>query len=28
VPDDEVRRICWQNAVHLFHMPTPPEARP
>jgi predicted TIM-barrel fold metal-dependent hydrolase len=28
VPDDEVRRICWQNAVDLFRMPTPPEARP
>jgi predicted TIM-barrel fold metal-dependent hydrolase len=28
VPDDEVRRICWQNAVELFRMPTPPEARP
>ena len=28
VPDDEVRRICWQNAVELFRMPTPPEAHP
>jgi predicted TIM-barrel fold metal-dependent hydrolase len=28
VPDDDVRRICWQNAVELFRMPTPPEARP
>jgi predicted TIM-barrel fold metal-dependent hydrolase len=28
VPDDEVRRICWQNAVELFRMPIPPEARP
>ncbi len=28
VPDDEVRRICWQNAVELFRMPTPPEPRP
>jgi Predicted metal-dependent hydrolase of the TIM-barrel fold len=28
VPDDEVRKICWQNAVDLFRMPTPPEARP
>jgi predicted TIM-barrel fold metal-dependent hydrolase len=28
IPDAEVRRICWQNAVELFRMPTPPEARP
>ena len=28
VPDDEVSRICWQNAVKLFRMPTPPETRP
>jgi hypothetical protein len=28
VPDDEVRRICWQNAVELFRMPTPPDAAP
>jgi predicted TIM-barrel fold metal-dependent hydrolase len=28
VPDDEARRICWQNAVELFAMPDPPDARP
>ena len=28
VPDDEVRRICWQNAVDLFRLSTPPEAKP
>ncbi len=28
VPDDEVRRICWQNAVDLFRFSTPPEAKP
>ncbi len=28
VPDTEARRICWQNAVELFRMPTPPETRP
>ena len=28
IPHAEVRRICWQNAVELFRMPIPPEARP
>ena len=28
IPDHEVRKICWQNAVELFRMPTPPETRP
>jgi predicted TIM-barrel fold metal-dependent hydrolase len=28
VPDDEVRRMCWQNAVELFRMPTPPNPLP
>ena len=28
VPNDEVRRICWQNAVDLFRLSTPPEAKP
>ncbi len=28
VPDGEVRRICWQNAVELFRLSTPPEAKP
>ena len=23
VPDDEVRRICWANAVELFRLPAP-----
>ena len=28
VPDHEVRLICWQNAVDLFRLSTPPEAKP
>jgi predicted TIM-barrel fold metal-dependent hydrolase len=28
IPDDEVRRMCWQNAVELFRMPTPPHPLP
>ena len=28
IPEDEVRKICWHNAVELFRMPTPPDARP
>jgi predicted TIM-barrel fold metal-dependent hydrolase len=28
IPDHEVRRICWQNAVELFRMPVPPDASP
>jgi predicted TIM-barrel fold metal-dependent hydrolase len=28
IPDDEVRRMCWQNAVELFGMPTPPHPLP
>lgn len=26
VPDAEIAKICWQNAVDLFRMPVPPEA--
>ena len=28
IPQDEVDKICWRNAVELFRMPIPPEARP
>ncbi len=28
IPDHEARRICWENAVELFRMPTPPDPRP
>jgi len=28
VPVDEQRKICWQNAVSLFHHPAPPNAKP
>ncbi len=27
VPDAEIAKICWQNAVDLFRMPVPPEGR-
>jgi predicted TIM-barrel fold metal-dependent hydrolase len=28
VPDQDARRICWQNAVELFRMPQPPDPLP
>jgi predicted TIM-barrel fold metal-dependent hydrolase len=28
LPDDEIRRICWQNAAELFRHPVPADARP
>ncbi len=28
VSDADVRRICWRNAVELFRLSTPPEAKP